>query len=196
MKSSASTFLVAIIRQSIFGVLCLALALPLLNALHNRFGLGAPPTSALVLIGAAVLICFTGGGIIGVFAGGGARAAKHSISALPIAVFGALIWSILVCSATVPFYGSMIVDHLTHEVTSTAFRERGQIIDRTRQGIEDVRGGRSGELASRTAGQAWRKSKDLASSGAAQLPALSLLLWTLIGPPIGAAFEARRAMRR
>lgn len=193
MRNSAPLFLAAILRQTVFGVICLVIALPLLNALHNRFNLGSPPISAIIVIGVAVLICFIGGGIIGVLSG---DASRRSAAAIPIALVGALVWSAIVCSIAVPTYGGMIVDHIAQDAAGTAFRERGQIIDRTRQGIADVRGGRSGELASRTLNEGLEKSKELALAGAARLPALSLLLWTLIGPPIGAAFEARRAMRR
>ena len=194
MRTSAAQFTTAIVRQAIFGVLVLLLALPLVNAMHARFDLGSPPTSALVIIGGAVLACFIGAGLIGAFCGGGVKAGRGPGALLAAALsFG---WSLVVCSVVIPFYASSIVDHLAQDAAMTAVRERGQLFDRARDAVGGVREGRGGEVARSTGGEAVSKSLELAKKGAARLPALSLLFWTLIGPPMGAAFEAARARRR
>ena len=60
---------------------------------------------------------------------------------------------------------------------------RKQAADRAKQIVKD--------LAS--SGQATGVS--LLKSGVAQLSAFTLLVWALVGPPIGAAWECRRAKR-
>jgi hypothetical protein len=60
MRTTSAHFTSAIARQTIFGVIVLFLALPLLNWLHGslreRFGLGPAPFSALAMMGIAVLM--------------------------------------------------------------------------------------------------------------------------------------------
>lgn len=194
MRITAAQLTTAIVRQTIFGVLVLALALPLVNALHARFGLGSPPASALILMGGSVLACFIGAGIIGAICGSGVKAGRGP-GALLASVLS-LGWSLLVCSIVIPFYGSMIVDHITQDAAMTALRERGALFDRAKDAYGGVREGRGGEVARSTAGEAVSRSVEMAKKGAARLPAMSLLFWTLIGPPLGAAFEAARARRR
>lgn len=184
----------AIVRQTIFGVAVLLLAMPLLNSLHAHFGLGPPPASALILIGGSVVTCFVGAGVIGVVCGMDVKAGRGVRAMLAAAL--SVGWSGLVCSVVIPFYGSTIVDHLTGEATATAFRERGALLGRAQDAYGGVREGRGGQVARETAGEAFDRAKELARSGAARLPAMSLLFWTLIGPPLGAAFEAARARRR
>jgi hypothetical protein len=85
---------------------------------------------------------------------------------------------------------------MTQEVAVTALRERGDLVGRAGEAYSGVREGRGGQVARETAGAAIDQAKNLALRGAARLPAMSLLFWTLIGPPLGAAFEASRARRR
>ncbi len=194
MRNTVNQFAWAIVRQSIFGLLALALAMPLLNSLHAKFGLGPPPTSAIVLMGGSVLACFVGAGFIGAFCATGAKASRTASAILAWVL--SLGWSLLVCSVVIPFYGSTIVDHLTEEATMTALRERGALVDRAGDAIDGVRAGRGGQVARDTAGEALSRTATLAESGLARLPALSLLFWTLIGPPLGAAFEAAAVRKR
>jgi hypothetical protein len=72
----------------------------------------------------------------------------------------------------------------------------GAVYSRARDAIGGVREGRAGDVASNTVSEVGNRGKEALLRGAARLPALSLLLWTLIGPPLGAAFEASKARRR
>ncbi len=184
---------VAVVRQAAFGLIVLLAAMPLLNALHARFGLGAPPASAVLLMGGSVLACFVGAALIGVLCGLDLKAGRGTRAVVAAAM--SVGWSGLVCSVVIPFYGSTIIDHVTEEATTTAFRERGALLDRGGDAVDGVRAGRGGQVARATAGEALDRAEEVGKSGLARLPALSLLFWTLIGPPIGAAFEASRAKR-
>lgn len=194
MRISAGHFTAAIVRQTIFGVLVLVLAMPLLNALHARFHLGAPPTSALILIGGSVLACFIGAGLIGVACGAGVQSGRGASAVLAWVL--SLGWSLLVCSVVIPFYGSTIVDHMTQEAAATALRERGALLGRAGDAYSGVREGRAGQVARETGGEVLSRGGEMLKKGAERLPALSLLFWTLIGPPLGAAFEAARVRKR
>ena len=187
--------LVPIIRQSFFGLALLFVSLPLLRGLHNRFSLGAPPTSALLLIAICVLIIFIGAGMIGAFSGSSAKASNGAVPML-IALALSLGWGLLVCSIVVPFYASSVVDHMTQSVALDAVRDRGAVIDKTRGAYDAVRSGKTGEFVGENRDIAWTKSKALLSEGAARLPAIGLLAIAVIGAPLGAAFECWRARRR
>jgi hypothetical protein len=198
MRISAETLIGAVIRQFVFGLVVLALALPLLRWLHDRFNLGPPPTSAVVIIGAAVLICFVGGGVIGALCGSAGSRGK-GIST-PLAVVFALGWSLLVCAGAVPYYATSLLESAAKDVAGAALRERGALYGSAKETVGGVRDGRAREAAEKaardTAGLAWDATKKAAVDKFAHVPALSLLLWTLVGPPIGAAFESAKAKRR
>ncbi len=187
--------IVPLVRQSLLGLALLFASLPLLRWLHQRFSLGAPPTSALLLMAICVLIIFIGAAIIGAFSGSGARARSGAVPIL-IAWALSLVWSLVVCSAAVPFYASSVVDHMTQSVALDAVRDSGAVIDKTRGAYDAVRGGKTGEFVGANRDIAWTKSKLLLREGAARLPAIGLLAVAVLGAPLGAAFECWRARRR
>lgn len=191
-RRAKSSLSVAIARQLFVGMLIVVVSLPLLWALHGAFGLGNPPLSGVLLLGGSVVAAFAGGGVIGYLLGAGGR----NTGSVPLAALCGLLWGGSVCALAVPFYGQMIVEHLMHEGTSLAWRERGRVVERAGDAAREVRAGRARQAAEKTAGEAWTTAKNMALSGAARLPALSLLVWALLGPALGAAWECRRAARR
>ena len=197
MRTTANQLTAAIARQTIFGVLVLFLAIPLLNVLHNalreRFGLGPPPASALIMMGVSVLVCFIGAGLIGVLCGGAMRG--RGVAAL-VAALGALVWSGLVCSLVVPMYASSIAEGAATEAALSGVSDPRALYGRARDAVGGVREGRAEDVARNTASEFVGRGRDAALRAAARVPAVSLLLWTLIGPPLGAAFEAAKARRR
>jgi hypothetical protein len=194
MRTSKEALISALFRQTIFGILVVALSLPLVRVLHERFSLGPPPASVLVLMGLAVMSTFWGAGAIGALWGAGNR--RGSMGAPILAALLSLGLSLLVCGVVVPTYGGMVADHLLQEGATGVLRDRGRLLGQARESYDDVRSGRSREITRDLSGEALNRGKSLVRSGAARLPALSLLLWTLVLPPLGAAFEARRASRR
>ncbi len=190
-----SDLTVPVIRQSLFGLALLFVSLPLLRALHKRFSLGAPPTSALLLIAVCVLIIFSGAAIIGAFSGSNARA-RNSTGPLLIALALSLGWSLVVCSVAIPFYATSVVDHMTQSVAMDTVRDRDAVIDKTRGAYDAVRGGKTGKFIGENSEMAWTKSKALLREGAARLPAVGLLAIAVIAAPIGAAFECWRVRKR
>ena len=189
MKSSLS---VAITRQLFFGLFAVVVSLPLLWSLHRTLGLSEPPLGAVLLLGGSVLAAFLGGAVIGHLLG----AVRRHAGDVPLAALCGLLWGGCVCAFVLPAYGSLVVDNLTHESALVAVRERGRILERAGEATRDVRAGRAHEAASKAAREAWATAKGVALSGAAPLPALSLLLWAFFGPALGAAWECRRSARR
>lgn len=189
-----TVLLVPIIRQSLFALILLFASLPLLRSLHNRFALGAPPTSALVLIAICVLIIFIGAAIIGALSGSSAKNRNGAVPTL-IAIGLSLVWSLVACSVAVPFYASSVVDHVTQTVALDALRNRSEVIDKTRGAYDAVRNGKSGDFIGENRDVAWSKSKSLFHEGAAKLPAIGLLAVAVIFAPLGAVFECWRARK-
>lgn len=213
----------AIIRGLLIGFVLVLISLPGLFALHGALGLGSPPISGLLVLGAAVALTIALANIAGVLIG--ESRGKPIIAAL--VGFGI---GVVACLVAAPAYGGMVVDGLTHDATSLVWNERGRITQAARDALQNravsgaqdavsaAREGRVREELTRLEEQAKNattptarenataQAKNLASqltphgiallkSGAARLSAFALLLWAIVAPPLGAAFECRRVRR-
>lgn len=184
-----------LVRQTLFAIFLTAVSLPLVQAFHRRFDLGAPPLWGLVLLGVTLLLGFAGAACIGVFVGQsnafGYRAGRKVI----IAALLASLWGLVLLGAAVPFYASTVVERLTNSGTSLIWQERNQIWTRGRDAWQRFNQGKGEEVARQAAQETLDKSKSVAYTGLAALPALGILLWVLIGAPLIGAWECRRASR-
>lgn len=197
-----------LIRQALIGALLVLISLPLLWILHGAFKLGSPPLSGIIVLGGAVVLSFAIAGLLGT-AIGEARG-KVWVAALS----GLLLGGVMV-SIAAPTYGSMVADGLAHDATSMVWNERGKILDSAREiNLADQVANlqqqarqatdpkaraelldKAKAMAGQLAGEGGNRGLALFKSGVARSTALSLLFWAIIGPPLAAAFEARRARR-
>jgi hypothetical protein len=205
MKSMYASVL---IRQGLIGALLVLISLPLLWILHGTFKLGSPPLSGIIVLGGAVVISLALAGIIGT-AIGESRGNPWVAALVGLLLGGAIV------SGAAPLYGSMVVDGLTHDATGMVWNEREKIIGAARDvNLRDQLANlqRQAQQATdpQTRAQALEKAKDTArqlagqggtrgmalfKSGVARSTALALLFWAIVGPPLSAGFEARRAKR-
>lgn len=184
-----------VIHQTIFGLVSVLVSLPILNALHGSLGLGTPPRGGVTLLGFAILFAWASGGALGALIGESGRRAR-GLNTSFLAGLAGLLWGVVLCAFVAPLYAQSVVDDVTRQVAtqtaSTAFRERGRLLDRAR----DVRAGKGGAVASEAFSSAKKSALEIARSGAARLPSLAMLFWVLLGPAIAASIESRKAARR
>ena len=220
-----TSFLTPIFRQAMFGMALVVVSLPILFLAHNAMGLGKPPLPGLILLSATVVISMAIAGAIGaaiakakgdlVVAGVIGLVLGLIVCTVVAPVYGGIIIDNLTRQATVAVAGTVI-----GQDPETFAREKA--IDAGKQTLSAARAGRLREeldnlrVEARNAAtptarkqaseRAQQIVKELAAngketgvsllkSGVAQLSAFTLLVWALVGPPLGAAWECRKATR-
>lgn len=184
-----------LIRQTLLAFLLTALSFPLVQAVHRRFGLGEPPLWGLILLGGTLLLGFAGAAGIGIFIGQSNAFGYRTRRKTLMAALLASLWSLLLLGAAVPFYASTVVERLTNSGTSLIWQERDQLWTRGRDAWQQFNKGNGEQVARQAAEETLDKSKSLAYTGLAALPALGILAWLVIGTPLIGAWECRRAAR-
>ena len=165
----------AALRQTVFGSVAVAVTWPAMLAVHRAFHVGMPPVNALLLLGASVLVSFSVGGLIGA---GLAQKVRPGRWLRPAAALLGLVWGLALCSLVLPWYTDQVMEQLTDSGTEQAVAKIGTV---------------AANLNS-APNQLWDVAGKLTEEGAAQIPALLLLGWTLIGPALAAPWEARIAL--
>lgn len=208
-------FVPAALRGFLIGFLLVLISLPGLFALHGALKLGSPPVSGLILLGATVAFA------LALANGAGALVGEAKGNPLVAALVGLGI-GLTACFVAAPFYGGLVVEGLQRDATNLVWNERGRITGAARDAagntVQAAREGRLREELARLQDQAKNattpqarknategaknialqlapKGLAVVKSGAAKLSAFGLLLWALVAPPLGAAFECRRARR-
>lgn len=173
----------AVARQTLVGILAVAASLPLLFGLSHMLGLSRPPLGGVALLGGSVLAAFAGAGLLGALLGLGGSLSRRWLG-LAAALLG-LTWGIFLCSVVFPFYTDDLVDQMTDRGTEIA--------------TEKVDGGHLEKVLdhpSDVVDQISDLGGKLLKEGAASLPALALLGWTVLGPALAAPLEARLARKK
>lgn len=207
------------------GMALVVISLPILFLAHNAMGLGKPPLPGLILLSGSVVISMAIAGAIGaamarangnvVGAGLIGLALGFIVCTVVAPIYGGLIIDNLTRQATGAVAGTVL-----GQDPATFAREKA--IDAGKQTLSAARAGRlRAELDNlraqaqnattpaarkQAADRAQQIVKELAAggkatgvsllkSGVAQLSAFSLLVWALVGPPLGAAWECRSAKR-
>lgn len=220
MKTS---FGAAIVRQSLLGALAVLVSLPLLWILHRSFGLGNPPLSGIVVLGLAVVASFALAGAVGVAVGQargkGLVAALlglllgATVTAIAAPVYASMVAEGLAHDAMGAVWSER--DKLTGGATQELSNRAQDTLSAAREGRLREQLGQLPEEAKSATTPAARdaalekargitsqllpmgrdKGVELFKSGVARLSAFALLFWAIIGPPLAAAFESRRARR-
>ena len=185
------SWLAPLLRATLVALLAVLVSLPLLFWLHSHFELGAPPISGIVLLALGVICACAGASFLG---WGIARVMGRRASGVLAALAG-FVWGVMITFSVASFYGGMVVDEATHTATMSAIANRDRIAQSALETLEQARAGHASKAAE-NAGYKFRDGAvDVAIRGAAKLPAMSLLAWALLAPPLLGAFECRRARR-
>ncbi len=210
-------FLPAPLRQALIGLALVVISLPLLFLLHRTFSLGNPPVFGLIVLALTVSVAIglgigkaRGNWIVAALLGLGVGIAACTVVA---PLYGGLILDSLTRQATGAVAGTVLGQdpqqfarerakgvatdavtaaregRLREEIARLQAQAKNAVTPQTRAQIEQKIKDASAQLVA----TGKDKSISLVKSGAAQLSAFSLLIWALIGPPIGAAWECRKA---
>ncbi len=220
-----TSFSISIFRQAMIGMALVVLSLPVLFLAHNALGLGKPPVFGLVILSLTVVISMALSGAIGVAVAkskGNLVVAALLGLVLGLVVctvvaplYGGIIFDNLTREATSAIGGTVLgQDPETFarekaldvgQQTLTAAREGrlraelNNLRDKARNAATPTTRRQASERAQQIVKELAAGGKEtgvsLLKSGVAQLSAFTLLVWALVGPPLGAAWECRRAKR-
>lgn len=212
---------ISALRQATSGLIVVTLSLPLLWMFSHAVGLGAPPLDGVLLLGGSAIAAWAAGGFLGAAVGSGARGVRAG-GAPTIAALAGLVLGGAVCFTVAPFYAQSVVEGVTREAAADVWEKRDELLARAHQAAtkaapdiarnpararESARdaenlktqaarlSSQAREIAGRAAIGALSTTEKLALSAVARLPAMTLLIWALLGPAIAGFLEARRAAR-
>ena len=210
-------------RQGALGMALVVVSLPILLVVHRALNLGNPPLFGLSILALSVIVSMALAGAIGAGVGGargnGIVAALLGLGlgivvcAIVAPLYGGLIIDNLTRQATGAVAGTVLGQDPETFARERALGAGREALSAARQGrlraelakLQDqaknavTEQGRQQALqkAKAVAGELALTSKDkgiaLLKSGVAQLSAFALLVWALIGPPVGAAWECNKA---
>lgn len=179
-------------RATIAAIIAVSISLPGLFWLHSHFELGAPPTNGVVILAASVAAACIGAALLGWgLAQLMGRNARGTLAAL-----AGLAWGVSVAFSAASFYGGLLADEISRDAAMTALASRDQIAQSARETLEQARAGHASKAAEDAGAQFTNGAAEVALRGGAKLPAMSLLVWALLAPPLLAAWECRRARRQ
>lgn len=184
----SSSWLRAPLRALVLGLVAVGLSLPLVFSLHSHFDLGAPPLNGLWTLGIGVVGAFVGAAMLGVWA------ATFRAPGVVAAVFG-LVWGVALAFWLGSFYTRLVLREATPRAVSRTELNRERIASARHETPEQARAGHASREAARAGVEFSDDAHAGAIKGAARLPALGLLGWVLLVPPLLCAFECRRAKR-
>ncbi len=185
------SWLAPLVRAAIVALLAILVSLPLLFWLHSHFQLGKPPLNGIVVLSLGVMAACMGAALLGWgLARLGGKRASGTLAAL-----AGFVWGVALTFSLASFYGGMIAEDATRDAAVTALANRDRIAQTASETIEQARSGHASKAAVDGALKFGDGAKDVAIRGAAKLPAMGLLVWALLAPPLLSAFECRRARR-
>ena len=207
------------------GMALVVVSLPVLFLAHNALGLGKPPVFGLIVLASTVVISMAIAGFIGASvakAGGNLVIAGVLGLVLGLVVctvvaplYGGLILDNLTREATGKVAGTVLGKDPETLAREKAVEGAGQALSAAREGrlreeLDNLRdqarnattptarkqaAERAKEIVTELAAGGKETGVSLLKSGVAQLSAFTLLVWALVGPPLGAAWECRGAKR-
>ena len=200
-------------------------SLPVLFLAHSAMGLGKPPAFGLIVLASTVVISMAIAGAIGaavakangnvVVAGLLGLGLGFIVCTVVAPVYGGLIIDNLTREATSKVAGTVLGQDPETFAREKATQGAGQALTAAREGrlreeLANLRdqaknattptarkqaADRAKQIVTELAANGKETGVSLLKSGVAQLSAFTLLVWALVGPPLGAAWECRGAKR-
>lgn len=207
------------------GMALVVVSLPVLFLAHGALGLGKPPVFGLVALALTVVIAMALAGAIGaavaksngnlVVAGVLGLVLGLVVCTVVAPLYGGLILDNLTREATVAVGGTILgtdpetfarekaigagkgafdaarEGRLREELDNLHSQARNAATPTARRQASE----RAQQIVKELANNGKETGVSLLKSGVAQLSAFTLLVWALVGPPLGAAWECRRSKR-
>ncbi len=174
------------LRAALLGAVLVMVSLPLVFAVHAHFELGAPPSNGLWALGLSLIAIFVGAAWIGLFVG--CSRASGTLAAL----FGGA-WGIALTLLLASSYSQMVSRPAFQQATELNEQNRQRIEQSSHETPEQARAGHASKDAALSGARFSEDARDATIGGTAKLPAMLLLMWTILIPPALSAFECRRA---
>ncbi|RYX84750.1 hypothetical protein EON83_08950 [bacterium] len=177
-----------LLRAALLGVLAIGICFPIIFAMHSHFELGEPPLNGLWALGVGVVGAFVGAVFLGLVVGSwhGERASGT------IAAFGGFMWGVVLALWLSSFYGGIVSKEALHHARILSRQNQTRIAQAPGETIEQSRAGHASRDAALAGLEFSDDARDATIQGSARLPALSLLIWVVLIPPLLSAFECRR----
>ena len=207
------------------GMALVVVSLPVLFLAHRMMDLGKPPVLGLVILALSVVISMAIAGAIGaavarargnlVVAGLLGLGVGFLVCTIVAPVYGGLIIDNITRQASMAVAGTVIGQDPETFAREKALGAGKGAFDAAREGRlrqeldnlkEQARNAATPEARRKASERAQQIVRELAAngketgvsllkSGVAQLSAFTLLVWALVGPPLGAAWECRKSKR-
>ena len=207
------------------GMALVVVSLPVLFLAHRALDLGKPPVFGLVVLALTVVISMAIAGAIGaavakvkgnlVVAGVLGLVLGLVVCTFVAPIYGGLIIDNITREATGKVAGTVLGQDPQTFAREKAAQGASQALSAAREGrlreeLDNLRAqaktattpaarkqaaDRAKEIVTELAASGQETGVSLLKSGVAQLSAFALLVWALVGPPLGAAWECRSAKR-
>ncbi len=205
------------------GMALVVVSLPILFLAHRVLDLGKPPAFGLVILALTVVVSMAIAGAIGagvaksggnlVIAGVLGLVLGLVVCTIVAPLYGGIILDNLTREATVKVAGTVIGNDPETFAREKAVGAGKEAFNAAREGrlreeLDNLRtqarnattptarkqaAERAQQIVKELAANGKETGVSLLKSGVAQLSAFTILLWALVGPPLGAAWECRRA---
>ncbi len=219
------SFSTSVFRQAMIGMALVVVSLPILFLAHNAMGLGKPPVVGLIVLALTVVISMAIAGAIGssvakangdlVVAGVIGLVLGLVICTIVAPIYGGIIIDNLTRQATGAVAGTVLGQEPATFAREKALDAGKQTLSAAREGrlreeLDNLRAqahnaatptarkqavDRAQQIVKELAANGKDTGVSLLKSGVAQLSAFTLLVWALIGPPMGAAWECHKAKK-
>lgn len=193
MTGIARDFGFVVLRGLLLSALVLLVSLPMVNFIHRHFGLGAAPFNGLFLMFFALITAFVGAAMVGALSG--IYTPSHK-SFTPWVTLGGLVWGFGVLLWFVPCYAGMVADDIVRSSATYVLHNRNDIVPRAQSAIEAFQQGQTDKTKKVFMDSAAASASAIGMRTASQVPALLVLSWAILVPPLLAVWEYRLARQR
>ena len=200
-------------------------SLPILFLAHGALGLGKPPVFGLIILALTVVVSMAIAGAIGAaIARSGGNLVVAGVLGLVLGlvvctvvapIYGGIILDNLTRETAVAVGGTILGTDPETFARDKVLEAGKQTLSAAREGrlraeLDNLRtqaqnaatptarkqaSERAQQIVKELAANGKATGVSLLKSGVAQLSAFALLVWALVGPPLGAAWECRKAIR-
>ncbi len=177
-----------LLRAALLGTIAIGICFPIIFALHSHFELGEPPSNGLWALGVGVIGAFVGAVCLGLLISSwrGGRASGT------LAALGGFVWGVMLALWLSSFYGGLVSKTALHHAQVLSQQNRERISQSPGETIEQANAGHASRDAALAGLEFSDDARQATIQSSARLPALTLLVWVVLVPPLLSAFECRR----
>ncbi|BCM92969.1 hypothetical protein IAD21_04853 [Abditibacteriota bacterium] len=177
-----------LLRAALLALLAIGISFPIIFWLQSHLELGSPPSNGLWALGVGVVGAFVGAVLLGLVIGSW-RGGRPSGT---IAALGGFVWGVALTLWLSSFYGGLVSQEAVRQSRSLAEQSHERLAQSPGETIEQSRAGHASRDAALAGLDFSNDARNATVQSSARLPALTLLIWVILIPPLLSAFECRR----